>query len=67
VAFFLGGSGKEWQNAVISVGVDIISCGTGKRDRRIANPGPYRAYLGYGLPVIAERGFYKGTLQGKIP
>ena len=31
------------------MGVDIISCGTGKRDRRIANPGPYRAYLGYGL------------------
>jgi hypothetical protein len=49
------------------VGVDIVSCGTGKWDRRIANPGPYRAYLGYGLPVIAERGLYKGTLQRKIP
>ena len=31
------------------MGVDIVSCGTGKRDRRIANPGPYRAYLGYGI------------------
>ncbi len=29
-----------------SVGVDIVSCGTGKRDPRIDNPGPYRAYLG---------------------
>ena len=28
------------------MGVDIVSCGTGKRDPRIANPGPYRAYLG---------------------
>jgi len=37
------------------VGVDIVSCGTGKRDRRIANPGVYRAYPGYGLqagPVL---------------
>jgi hypothetical protein len=36
------------------VGVDIISCGTGKRDRRIANPGPYQEYLGYGL--LSSRG-----------
>ena len=31
------------------MGVDTVSCGTGKWDHRIANPGPYRAYLGYGL------------------
>jgi predicted transcriptional regulator len=35
------------------VGVDIISCGTGKRDRRIANPGPYRAYLRHGFLEIS--------------
>jgi hypothetical protein len=34
---------------VCSVGVDRISCGTGKRDLRIANPGPIGAYLGYGF------------------
>ena len=27
--------------------VDTSSCGTGKQDRRIGNPGPYRAYLRY--------------------
>jgi hypothetical protein len=49
VALFLAGFKKEGQNDVFSVGVDIVSCGAGNQDPRISNPGPYRAYLGYGF------------------
>jgi len=51
VPLFLPGFRKYSRNIVSSVGVDTVSCGTGKRDRRIGNPGPYRAYPGYGLPA----------------
>jgi hypothetical protein len=49
VTFFLARFKKEGQNSVFSVGVDIASCGTGKTDPRIGNPGSIRAYLGYGF------------------
>ena len=39
------------------MGVDIISCGAEKRDPRIGNPGPYRAYLGYAFPGRWMRGY----------
>jgi hypothetical protein len=49
VAFFLPGFEKWSQITIFSVGVDTVSCGTGKRDRRIGNPGLNRAFLGYGF------------------
>jgi len=67
VTLFLPGFRKYSVNAVSSVGVDIVSCGTGKRDRRIGNPGLYRACLGYGLPVIAKRGLFKRNVTKGDP
>jgi len=65
VGFILPGFGKYFWNTVCSVGVDIVSCGTGKQDRWIANPGPYRAYLGYGLPGRKVRdGLFSGSIFG---
>jgi hypothetical protein len=56
VALFLPGFLKWSQNAIYSVGVDTISRGTGKRDRRIGNPGLNRACLGYGRQESPDLG-----------